>query len=455
MDLAALNAVVKAEVAAINRTFAEHRVNAGTRAAWTVVAGTSYITYGVGRGRGANGVAVGVDAVTKLAPELSEALSALRRKRTPVRFRDMPLSIEVSYPKSEPLDWRKARTLVRYDTMLTGRNYSDGEPHDDTLSFGDTPHTLVVGTTGSGKTTLLRMMIATLALNTDPDMLRLFIVDPKMEDFLPFEDLPHCEMFAGKKDAVQAIARVHKILDERQNIKGRFHGERVVLFLDELSQVQDPVALRQLNDLMAVGRSKRINVILATQYPTKEVIGKVDLSNLTTRFVGQITTPTAAAIAAGRGGTGADLLPGKGAFLRIEGANVTRLQAYWLDDNGTAELVKAARQRWGERDGVVSDRAVQPVPVYQYSDAIFAPNWPVAQQSLPASTSGTGTVQPVQVVRPTFPIPDRALTDSEVEAVRRMHQQGASKNKILEVVYGGKTPKRFAWVSQALEGGAA
>jgi DNA segregation ATPase FtsK/SpoIIIE-like protein len=298
-------------------------------------------------------------------------------------------------------------------------------------------------------------MIATLALNTDPDMLRLFIVDPKMEDFLPFEDLPHCEMFAGKKDAVQAIARVHKILDERQNIKGRFHGERVVLFLDELSQVQDPVALRQLNDLMAVGRSKRINVILATQYPTKEVIGKVDLSNLTTRFVGQITTPTAAAIAAGRGGTGADLLPGKGAFLRIEGANVTRLQAYWLDDNGTAELVKAARQRWGERDGVVSDRAVQPVPVYQYSDAIFAPNWPVAQQSLPASTSGTGTVQPVQVVRPTFPIPDRALTDSEVEAVRRMHQQGASKNKILEVVYGGKTPKRFAWVSQALEGGAA
>jgi hypothetical protein len=453
MDLAA---IVKAEVAAINRTFVEHRVNAGTCAKWTVIAGTSYITYGVGRGPG-----VGVDAVTKLAPELSEALSALRRRKTPVRLRSMPLALEVDYPKQEPLDWRKARTLVRYDTMLTGRNYSDGEPHDDVLSFGDTPHTLVVGTTGSGKTTLLRMMIATLALNTDPDMLRLFIVDPKMEDFLPFKDLPHCEMFAGKRDAVQAIARVHKILDERQNIVGRFHGERVVLFLDELSQVQDPAALRQLNDLMAVGRSKKINVILATQYPTKEVIGKVDLSNLTTRFVGQITTPTAAAIAAGRGGTGADLLPGKGAFLRIEGANVTRLQAYWLDDAGTAELVKAARQRWGERDGVVSDRAVQVVHqsaptggaqvvqplVHTGAPAGIPVDWPVRAGKEAPRSSGA----PVQ-----FPLPrNRPPTQAEALALRELYAKTGSQNQTVITAYGTKSQLLVAYVKQALEGGAA
>ena len=49
--------------------------------------------------------------------------------------------------------------------MLTGRNYSGGEPVDDVLRFDDTPHVLIAGTTGSGKSTLLRMMIATLALN--------------------------------------------------------------------------------------------------------------------------------------------------------------------------------------------------------------------------------------------------------------------------------------------------
>ena len=37
------------------------------------------------------------------------------------------------------------------------------------LTFDDTPHVLIAGTTGSGKSTLLRMMIATLALNTSPE----------------------------------------------------------------------------------------------------------------------------------------------------------------------------------------------------------------------------------------------------------------------------------------------
>jgi energy-coupling factor transporter ATP-binding protein EcfA2 len=373
--------IVAHEAAAINSVFKAHGVGAATCPGWSFVAGSSYISYGVRRESG-----VPVEAVYKRLPELSEALTAMRRRKTPVRLRTMPLALEVVHPKPDKLPWTKALVLQRHDTMLTGRNYRDGEPPvDNTLSFDDTPHTLVVGTTGSGKTTLLRMMIASLALNTDPDMLRLYLVDPKGEDFLPFKKLPHKEMFAAKRDdAPEVIARVHGVLSTRQNIEGRFHGERVVLVIDELSQVDNPVAIKQLNNIMAAGRSKKVNVILATQYPTKEVIGKVDLSNLRTRFVGQITTPKEAVVAAGRGGTGADLLPGNGAFLRIDGgAEMTRLQAYWLDDNGTAELVKAARQRWGVRDGVVGDRPVQvqtgeaytpaPAPVAVYAPQIPTP----------------------------------------------------------------------------------
>ena len=337
--------------------------------------------------------------------------------------------------------------------MLTGRNYSGGEPRDDVLDLNDLAHVLSVGMTGSGKSTLLRMMLGTLTLNTSPDALRLIIVDPKAEDFLQFKRLPHCEVFAGRQDVTRAIAYARAILAERQDTEGRFNGPRVVLFLDELSQVQEQNAIRQLNDLMAVGRSKRVNVILATQYPTKDVIGKVDLSNVGVRFVGQVATGTAAATAAGRGETGAHLLPGKGAFLRIEGADVTRLQAYWLDDAGTESLVDAAVSRWGKRASV---------PVYhRENDAILAENWQKSGGTggIPASVP----VQAVQVVRSvpvtqaaSWPIPERPLTASEAAAVRRMRDNGASKNKILDVVYGGKTPKRFAWVSEALnEGGAA
>ena len=441
-------AIITGEVAAINRTFQGRALDAGTKPAWTVVAGRSYIAYGLRLGG-----AVLPQDVEKLLPKLTEALSALRRRPTDVRLRRKPLALEVAHPFPAPLDWHKARTALQPDTMLTGRNYSGGEPVDDVLDLNDLAHVLSVGMTGSGKSTLLRMMIGSLALNTSPDALRLIIVDPKAEDFLPFKRLPHREVFAGRQDVTRAIAYARTILAERQDTEGRFDGPRVVLFLDELSQVQDLAAIRQLNDLMAVGRSKRINVILATQYPTKDVIGKVDLSNVGVRFVGQVATNKEAYVASGRGETFAHLLPGKGAFLRVEGADVTRLQAYWLDDDGTEAMVDAAVQRWGKQERV---------PVYRRENgAILAENWQKmgGTGGIPASVP----VQAVQVVRSvpvtqaaSWPIPERPLTASEAAAVRRMRDNGASKNKILDVVYGGKTPKRFAWVSEALnEGGAA
>ena len=453
-----MNLIIAGEVDAINRTFAGTRPGRATPAKTsinrTAVAGRSFIAYGL-----TLDPTVLPQDIEKYLSKLQDALYRLRNhtgtveRPVTVRLRYSPLALEVNHPAPEPLDSSKASTQLAPDVMLAGRNYSGGAPVEDTVSLAGMAHVLAVGMTGSGKTTMLRMMIGSLALNTDPANLRMFIVDPKAEDFLAFKRLPHCEMFAGRREITQAIARVRAILAERQDIEGRFNGQRVVLFLDELSQVQDPAAIRQLNDLMAVGRSKKINVILATQYPTKDVIGKVDLSNVGVRFVGQVATNKEAYVASGRGETFAHLLPGKGAFLRVEGADVTRLQAYWLDDDGTEAMVDAAVQRWGKQERV---------PVYRRENgAILAENWQKmgGTGGIPASVP----VQAVQVVRSvpvtqaaSWPIPERPLTASEAAAVRRMRDNGASKNKILDVVYGGKTPKRFAWVSEALnEGGAA
>ena len=318
-----MNLIIAGEVDAINRTFAGTRPGRATPAKTsinrTAVAGRSFIAYGL-----TLDPTVLPQDIEKYLSKLQDALYRLRNhtgtveRPVTVRLRYSPLALEVNHPAPEPLDSSKANTQLAPDTMLVGRNYSGGTPTEDTVSLAGMAHVLAVGMTGSGKTTMLRMMIGSLALNTDPANLRMFIVDPKAEDFLAFKRLPHCEMFAGRREITQAIARVRAILAERQDIEGRFNGPRVVLFLDELSQVQDPVAIRQLNDLMAVGRSKKINVILATQYPTKDVIGKVDLSNVGVRFVGQVATTTQAHIAAGRGETGAHLLPGQGAFLRVE-----------------------------------------------------------------------------------------------------------------------------------------
>lgn len=446
-------AIINGEVAAINKTFQGRNLDAGTRAGWTVVAGRSYIAYGLRLGG-----AVLPQDVEKLLPKLTEALSALRRRPTVVRLRYMPLALEVAHPFPAPLDSSKANTALPPDTMLVGRNYSGGAPVDDVLSFADTPHVLIAGTTGSGKSTLLRMMVSTLALNTDPANLRLYLVDLKNTDLKPFRSLPHAELFAGEEnEARQAIRIVHREVRRRKDAED-IDAPRIVLVIDELAEVGDRDTLDLLSSILRIGRSFRVNVVAATQLPTKATCG--EKNNYTVRFVGAVTDAQTAALAAGRGDSGAHLLPGKGAFLRVEGTTLARLQAYHLDMAGTADMVQQAVQRWGRR---------ATVPVYQYEDSpISAPYWPTPQREIVGGTSGTRAVQAVEVVRSVpaavgarWPIPDRPLTAVEAAAVRRMYggglPHGRSKNSVITEVWGdlSNKPKRLDWLNQAIEGGVA
>jgi len=442
-------AIIAGEVAAINRTFQGRSLDAGTRAAWTVVAGRSYIAYGLRLGG-----AVLPQDVDKLLPKLSEAMSALRRRPTDVRLRRKPLALEIAHPFPAPLDWQRARTALDADTMLTGRNYSGGEPCDDVLRFDDTPHVLIAGTTGSGKSTLLRMMIATLALNTSPDLCRMYLVDLKNEDLLPFRRLPHVETTAITRAQAMDVVRYMHAEKNRRVMEGKTSGPRVVLVIDELAQIADKSTVQLLDDALAVARSKRINAIFATQKPTVDVVGRLGKANLTTRLVGRVTTADESTTAAGRGETGAHLLPGKGAFLRVEGADVTRLQAYWLDDAGTEALVDAAVQRWGQR----AVQAVHQSEPAGGADAVRTG----AYTGAPAKIAIVRAVQPEkQPISRTgapvrFPLPrNRPPTPEEAAALRELYGRTGSQNQTVITAYGTKSQLLVSYVKQAIEGGAA
>jgi S-DNA-T family DNA segregation ATPase FtsK/SpoIIIE len=81
-----------------------------------------------------------------------------------------------------------------------------------------------------------------------------------------------------------------------------------------------------------MGRSKKINVLAATQKPTVDVIGSTNKSNYTLRLVGKVKSPKDAEVAAGTSGTGAEFLPGNGSFLYVDGMECRRFQAYFVPD---------------------------------------------------------------------------------------------------------------------------
>jgi energy-coupling factor transporter ATP-binding protein EcfA2 len=414
------------EIAIINRTLAAFGVDAGTRPGWTTIAGASFIAYGLKLGATQR-----ISGVAQLLPELSEHISASRQAATPVRLREMPVALEVRHPAPRPLDWKAATMRIGAGRLLAGRNYSATPPADCIIDLDARPHLLIAGTTGSGKSTVLRMLLASLAYNAAPDDLRLILIDRKNEDLVPFARLPHVEVAAWTADdASAAIRRVYAEVQRRTDDAHRSRT-RLVLVIDELAQV-DPDALEILGrHIVPVGRSKRVHVVAATQHPTVKLIG--DKSNYPVRLVGQVVDGAIAAIATGRRSSGAELLPGAGAFLYVDGPQIDRLQAYNLTAASAVNLIAAICDKWCAAPVRTGAEPAIPTPA-PAEIPVFAP-----------VRTGAGGAAPVQ-----FPLPRRAPTLEEAAAIRTLRAELGSLNQTILAAYGSKSSDTHRWVSEAL-----
>lgn len=352
---------LQSEIGLIEKFLRDYRINASVNKSASFVAGRSFAVLGLALGGG-----VRITTIENRMGELSELISAYRGRPTPVRLRKLPLSIEIPHSALEPLFPTWASLDLPAHTLLLGKSYGYGGASDETISLVDSPHLLVAGTTGSGKSRLLELLIYSLALNTSPADLRMVFVDMKNEDLVQFRALPHCEALAlSLPDAVQAVCDVWHAKEQRVK-SGQGKYQRLVLIIDELAELSRSAEIMGwLASILAIGRSKNINVIAATQKPTAKVVGSVAKANFTTRLVGKVLGANDAEVAAGMPGTGAHLLPGKGSFLHIRGDQQQRFQSYLLDD--AADLAHLRTEQGGvklsEVQQVIRDRWVEQLPL--------------------------------------------------------------------------------------------
>ncbi len=94
-----------------------------------------------------------------------------------------------------------------------------------------------------------------------------------------------------------------------------------------------------IGDIAAVGREFGIHIMLVTQNPTAEMMGSTAIKrNMTTRLVGKVDSASAATVAAGIGGTGAELLTGPGDQLLVGPSGVRRVTAALVTEKDTGRL---------------------------------------------------------------------------------------------------------------------
>ena len=87
-------------------------------------------------------------------------------------------------------------------------------------------------------------------------------------------------------------------------------------------------------------------MIGATQKPLASVIGSLVKANFPVRLVGRVASTDDAKVAAGVPGTGAERLPGKGAFLLLRGGEMKRVQTHLLPHEHLLANVETAQRYW-------------------------------------------------------------------------------------------------------------
>ncbi len=132
-----------------------------------------------------------------------------------------------------------------------------------------------------------------------------------------------------------------------------------------------------LECLVQRGREAGLHLIAATQRPSAAILSGIVRANSPLRVVGKVVSADDARIAAGRGGTGAERLQGRGDFLAVCGEQVTRFQAAYStaqDLPGSGRIPQAPLLALPEPEVAVEEAPASSDDVAQLA-ARLAPWW--------------------------------------------------------------------------------
>ncbi|WP_068634777.1 DNA translocase FtsK [Thauera butanivorans] len=273
--------------------------------------------------------------VVNLAKDLARALSLVSVRVVETVPGKSCMALELPNPK---------RQTVRLSEIVGSKVYHDmGSPLTVVLGkdiggqpvvadLAKMPHLLVAGTTGSGKSVGINAMILSLLYKSEPDRVRLIMVDPKMLELSIYEGIPHllAPVVTDMKHAANALNWCVAEMDKRyklmaavgvRNLSGYNKAvlearkaempltnpfsitpenpepldtlPYIVVIVDELADMMMVVG-KKVEELIArlaqKARAAGIHLILATQRPSVDVITGLIKANVPTRIAFQVSS---------------------------------------------------------------------------------------------------------------------------------------------------------------------
>jgi S-DNA-T family DNA segregation ATPase FtsK/SpoIIIE len=248
-----------------------------------------------------------VSKILNLQDDLAMALRATNiRIQAPIPGKDV-VGIEIPNNRKEKIYLREILESEEYKnstsplTIALGKDIV-GKPFVTDLA--KLPHLLIAGTTGSGKSVGMNSMILSLLYRNSPDNLRLMMIDPKMLEFLIYNDIPHLltPVITNAKKAIAGLTSMLKEMDRRYHLMSKAKVKNIESYNQKFPENKLPyivVIIDELADLMMTGgkdveilisrlaqmaRASGIHLIVATQRPSVDVVTGLIKANLPSRI---------------------------------------------------------------------------------------------------------------------------------------------------------------------------
>ena len=228
------------------------------------------------------------------------------------------------------------------------------------------PHLLIAGATGSGKSVCLNTILISLLYRTDPQRLRMILIDPKVVELKSYNGIPHLlqpvvtnpkKAYGVLNWAVMEMDRRYNLIAERNvreinaynSLAEHFKDEdfeflpHILIVIDELADLMYTTATEvedAISRLMAKARAAGIHLIIATQRPSVDVITGVIKANIPSRIAFAVSAMVDSRTILDTGG--AEKLLGKGDMLYspVTASKMVRGQCALVTDNEVEDVLQ-------------------------------------------------------------------------------------------------------------------
>ena len=280
-----------------------------------VVGSHSVETYKLRPNRG-----VPMSKIAKLGDDLALALGSEAVRIIAPIYGTQTVGIEVPKEQTFPTCSERPKGTV----IPIGVDTQNQVVYDDIAKM---PHMLIGGQTGSGKSVFIRNIIMSIK-GCDVS-----VVDCKMIDFADL-DGEYCDVIEERDEAISHINHLVKLMDQRYRRKVK-NGKRKILIIDEyadlimgLTKDEKKEFEQSLCRLLQKARAANINVIIATQRPSADIVSPIIKANCPVKACLRVATAKNSEIVMDE--SGGEKLLGRGDMLYLGSGKIkpVRLQCF-------------------------------------------------------------------------------------------------------------------------------